>query len=458
MGSTGENLEMLSKYKIKKINVCSFFVNIHDFSAKSFDEIKPHLKYLKDLEFGRLYLDKLDKATFKCYASTLERLSLTLGEVKNSYPNPALEKLVNLRELEIRGVEYRYYMYGLKNLTKLTKLVLPDGGEKKLKKDMFKSLINLQWLDLKCESVNVIEAGAFNGLSNLTRLNLIGSSSTALKEGSLQGLNNLEELRLYSIKPESIQAKIFSGLSKLKSLDLRECPIELLHRGTFNGLSNLTHLNIEQCDLTILTEGVLQGLTNLEKLNFSSIKLAAIGARVFSGLSKLKIVEFGNAIEFIDPDAFDDSQNIDFLNLSGNKLGQFVTKCSPKKLNLSNNVDLKLVRFIGSDLANIEDVNLLHNNTLLKDFNSMFEQSKNLNIVNFNVNFEALDSDASFSHMKKLKRFAVYKIAPNHTIRISHSAFHGLTNLESLRLDFAFGSFHNESNSASILQTLIFML
>jgi hypothetical protein len=179
--------------------------------------------------------------------------------------------------------------------------------------------------------------------------------------------------------------------------------------------------------------------------------LKSIGARVFSGLSKLKKLDLSECgIEFIHPDAFDDSQEIEFLNLESNGLKKFVTKCSPKKLNLSYQFGLEQIKFIGRDLSNIEEVNLYANETLLKGFNSMFRHNKSLNIRSFTVCFDALGSDASFSHMKSLKSLTITNKFFDRDIHISHSAFLGLTNLESLKLDFSNGKILNEANSTGI--------
>jgi hypothetical protein len=112
---------------------------------------------------------------------------------------------------------------------------------------------------------------------------------------------------------------------------------------------NLIYLNLGfSNDLTVLEEGVFQGFANLEVLNLSySKKLKSIGARVFSGLFKLRNLHLGKCgIECIDQDAFDDSAKIGFLNLSENELKQFVTKCSPKTIDLSKNHKIEMIKAI----------------------------------------------------------------------------------------------------------------
>jgi hypothetical protein len=353
--SNGENLDILSKYQIKKLHACN------NFSIIELNKNKPNLKHLTDLEFDDVDLEKLDKSTFECCASTLEKLSLTPKQYKYSYPSAAFKKLVNLKELEIQRGEFRDYKDGLRNLTKLTKLVIRGvklTKDEKLRKDSFKWLVNLKSLDLTNYYYANTEPGTFNGLSSLTHLNLEHIALAALQEGTFQGLGNLEEfnLGLFLVIPECIDAKVFSGLGKL------------------------SRLSIKQSALTVLSESLFRGLISLEELNLSySDRLKSIDANVFSDLRKLKKLNLsGCRIAFIDPDAFDDSQEIAFLNLKRNKLKRFVTKCSPRIIHLSDNARVDMIRFIGSDLSNIKEVDLLGSTTLLKDFNLMFHGLTNL--------------------------------------------------------------------------------
>ncbi len=173
--------------------------------------------------------------------------------------------------------------------------------------------------------------------------------------------------------------------------------------------------------------------------------MKSIGARVFSNLSRLKNLDLSECgIGSIDQDAFDDSATIKYLNLNKNQLKQFVTKCSPKQLNLSSNYDLELIKFIGSDLSNIEELYLNENTTLLKEFNSMFGGCEQVNIKNMRVNLNALDSDASFSQMRSLQILSIHRWISTKPVRISPSAFHGLTSLEHLELKFSFFDYDDE--------------
>ncbi len=296
---------------------------------------------------------------------------------------------------------------------------------------------------------HLYSSALFNKLINLKELKL-SNGKIQYNGDFFKNPTKLTKLALDSLIVEKFKENCFESFTNLKSLELSVGKLKQISPGSFNGLSSLTCLILQASFLTALEEGAFQGLTNLEELRVIcfSDALKSIGARAFSGLSKLKSLDLrGCGIEFIDQDAFDDSQEIAFLNLSFNKLKKFVTKCSPKRTDLTNNKQIELVEFIGSDLSNIEQVNLDQNETLLNDFNSMFQNKDQINIRNMTVTFEALGPDASFSHMNTLKELTVQKQTRDQPIRISCSAFHGLTNLESLKLKFlqVNDSFYNHS-------------
>jgi Leucine-rich repeat (LRR) protein len=332
-------------------------------------------------------------------------------------------------------------------LKRVTDLELHDIKYRKLDSATFEFCAStLEKLSLKAKHDYRFDPVAFSRLANLKELSLSDGIFNNYNNDIFKNLTKLTKLVLSGVKMDLLNTDSLKSFVNLKWLDLSRNLFKEIKSGVFNGLSNLTHLNLENSALVTLEKDVFQGLRNLENLNlYFSKELKSIGAGVFSGLSHLKTLDLSECpIEVIDPDAFDDSQEIEFLNLRKNRLRKFLTKCSPRIIDLTDNKSLELTKFIGKDLSNIEDVNLYANTTPLKYFNSMFEHTNNLNIRNFTVNYEALDTDATFSHMKSLKSLTIYKTIPNNPIRISHSALHGLTNLESFMLYFLYYMNENE--------------
>jgi hypothetical protein len=111
-----------------------------------------------------------------------------------------------------------------------------------------------------------------------------------------------------------------------------------------------------------------------------------------------------------------------------------VTKCTPRKLNLSCNRTLKLVQFTGVDLSRIEEIDLRGNKSKLVDFNSIFGQNKQVNIQKLRLTFEALGADSLFHHMPSLVELEIEQVTDS-PIDISSEAFRGLTRLKSLKIE-----------------------
>ncbi len=135
------------------------------------------------------------------------------------------------------------------------------------------------------------------------------------------------------------------------------------------------------------------------------------------------------AIESVEPAAFDNLSNLEVLGLNENALVAFETKCTPRKVYLAMNRNLESIKFTGSDLWRIDEIALYGNTSNLVDFNSMFSQ---VSIQKLGLNLDALGSKSTFSQMKSLKELTVLNELV--TIPISSDAFHGLVNLECLKL------------------------
>ncbi len=395
-------------------------INLKTFSTK---QIAQTIYQFEQVNFKNKKLDSIELYGYSPDMIDVELLS-----------NYQIKKL-NINKKDFSITEFNTFKHHLKHLTEIDFHLVDLRNLDETTFEFCASTLERLYLSSSYPREQVYTSALFNKLSNLKELR-ISNGEFLINNDLLKIPTRLTKLELFNFNIKELKRDSFKYLVNLVNLDLNNNYIAHIEPGSFNGLSNLTHLNLRCSKLTILEEGVFQGLINLEDLTlFFSRSLKSIGARVFSGLSKLKNLDLSKCeIECIDQDAFDDSQKIDFLNLSENELKQFVTKCSPKKLDLSLNRNLKGIKFIGSDLSNIEEVNLDENKNYLKDFNSMFQNGDQLNVKKMTVTFEALDSHASFSHMNTLKELNVHKQTNNQLIRISYSAFHGLTNLESLNL------------------------
>jgi hypothetical protein len=58
---------------------------------------------------------------------------------------------------------------------------------------------------------------------------------------------------------------------------------------------------------------------------------------------------------------------------------EFETRCSPRKINLSQNKELRCAKFTGSDLLRVEELDLQDNSSLQVKISSMFTKSDAVN-------------------------------------------------------------------------------
>ena len=176
----------------------------------------PRMSNLRTLDFGGCSgLWSLDHGVGELVA--LWELSLTSCKDLNELPN--LQKLTNLRKLNISRCRR------IKSVTGL------DG------------LVALQWL-LASDCSNIVELPNLQKLINLQTLDI----SDCVKIKSLPGLDELVALQQLRARNCSEMTKLpnMSKLSKLQVLDLRECLLEsALGVGDLIGLQKL-HVNCKQ--------------------------------------------------------------------------------------------------------------------------------------------------------------------------------------------------------------------
>jgi Leucine-rich repeat (LRR) protein len=437
MKVSGQNLDEFANYRIQRVEIKEEKLNHEDLNR-----MKNNFNYLTELQLSSCKIGPQVENVFEFCEKTLVKLDLSYGKVDAS-SKTLFKGLRNLRELKFGSSQFKEVDFDAEFVSGLDNLTVLDmwGNEfRSYKKEAFDLMSNLESLDLSRIPFDKFESGAFGSLSKLTKLKLYENGIIELKKDMFSGLVNLKVLDLHENMFEKIEPGVFSTLSKLTHLNLSRTNLKKLEDGSFQGLVSLEELDLKNSScLNDIQPGTFKDTPNLQVINLpiSAYKGLVIQAKVFSGLSKLRILNMSNCrIKSIDEDAFDDSQPIDDLNLEANCLSKFVTKCAPKKLDLSNNPELSLLKFIGRDLSRIEIIDLWNNKSELLEFNSMFAQKDQINLKELNLTFEALGSDVSFSNFKSLSTLRIFAIMKKSPIRIKPDAFHSLTDLKNIKLLF----------------------
>jgi Leucine-rich repeat (LRR) protein len=325
------NLKDLS-FLIKFPNLISLDL----FSSKNIKDFSPlsDLKDLKNLDLTGTKIKSLSPL------KSLHQLThLNISDCESVIDITDLKYLTSLKELSFSlelflgesGVEIEFDWSAFEYLQNLEKLVL----ENHLFEDIsfLEKLENIKQLELGyCHSLYDI-----SGLRNLKYLNHLNLDETIVKDISpLRDLKNLEVLNINSRK--LVDLSPIKGLSKLKILDLYNCSgiqnfdplIELIDIEELNlrdcnlvnldflvNYKSIKNLKISGCKNLNNIDG-LQNLNNFEALDFSGCKqLENIDG--ISKLSKLKKLDFIGCSNLKDITPLSFLENLEILYLSSCK-------------------------------------------------------------------------------------------------------------------------------------------
>jgi Leucine-rich repeat (LRR) protein len=156
----------------------------------------------------------------------------------------------------------------------------------------FKSLVNLEHLDLSHNSIESIELGSFSNLTRLKKLRLDHNRLSNWNFSScLNKLVSLEQLCLVSNGISSLE--INECLTPLRFLNLSQNELTLLPKNAFANLPNLVNLNLSQNEINEAESGAFDGLIHLRTLNLAGNDLVELDLSVFGveGLANLMLLD-----------------------------------------------------------------------------------------------------------------------------------------------------------------------
>lgn len=321
--------------------------------------------------------------------------------------------------------------------------------------------LNIQNLDLSCNSLRRLGRAGFSRLRRLAKLRLDNNLLNELTDTSFSGLSQLKLLNLSSNRLVALPPSIFTSSIALRELYLQNNSISALAPHVFTGLDQLLVLDVSRNSLTSqwVRDSIFSGLIRLIVLKLSYNQLTSIDS-VFSELSSLQALYLdNNEISSISPSAFTQLRNLHILNLSNNRL-QFVDgrllsnlfvlrqlyldhnqiremdanslkNCSSlEDLGLSNNHLQEVPVALRAGLANLKTLDIGENRITFVS-NEAFDlpQVYGLRMVENRIT----ELPAGFcSSMKNLR---VLNIAQNNINKIHPEAFTNCTQVRALRLD-----------------------
>ncbi|KAM9578855.1 toll-like receptor 3 isoform 1-T1 [Guaruba guarouba] len=388
---------------------------------------------------------------------------LKLSQIPSDLPN-------NITGLDISHNQLR--QLGPANLTNYNQLVYLNAGYNtisKLQPELCQTVPLLQVLKLEHNELYKLPDRAFAFCTNLTDLNLgynridikndpfktlenlniLDLSHNFLKSANLglqQQLKNLRELMLDGNQITKLRKDDFSFLrnTSLNSLDLSSNPLKEFDIGCLHAIGNLfglilNNVNLgENCTKKLCTE---LSNTAIQNLSLSRVKLSYIDKSTFQGLHRTNLTVLNlsqNSLSMIEDDSFQWFSSLQYLDLTHNNFHVssrlFYGLSSLKHLNLINSVNGKIEDFSFHWLHHLEYL-LMDNNNFAGITPNMFTGLNNLkylSLCNCNINLQRI-TNKTFSSLAN-SSLQVLNLTKTRISAIESGAFSSLGHLKILDL------------------------
>ncbi|CAG9825459.1 unnamed protein product [Phaedon cochleariae] len=192
---------------------------------------------------------------------------------------------------------------------KKIKEVVVNSGITRLGKDSIRNLPKLESIDIRKNSLEILEPQAFKNVPSLKYVFIIQT--------------NLEE----------IPKDVFNLVPTITNLMLSSNKIDFIATGAFSNMESLEQIDLFGNKLTYWNREWFQNCPNLQDINFYGNNIYTIPRRAFASLPKLTVIAFGgNKIATIEPGAFRNLKNLTYLNLERNGLTVLDERAFPNKI------------------------------------------------------------------------------------------------------------------------------
>ncbi|NXP55290.1 TLR3 protein, partial [Heliornis fulica] len=388
---------------------------------------------------------------------------LKLSQIPSDLPD-------NITGLDISHNQLK--QLGPANLTKYSQLVYLNTGYNtisKLQPDLCQSVPLLQILKLEHNELYKLPDRVFASCTNLTELNLgynridirndpfktlenlniLDLSHNFLNSANLglqQQLQNLHQLMLANNKITELKNEDFHFLSNtsLNSLDLSSNPLKEFHTGCLRAIGNLFGLILNDVALgENATKKLCTELSNtaIQNLSLSHVKLSYIDKSTFQGLqgTNLTVLNLSqNSLSVIEDDSFQWLSSLQYLNLKHNTIHVssrvFYGLSSLKHLNLINSLNGKIEDFSFRWLYHLEYL-LMDNNNFPGITANTFTGLNNLKCLSLsycNINLQKI-TNKTFSSLAN-SSLQLLNLTKTRISRIETGAFSSLGHLKILDL------------------------
>ena len=417
-------------------------ISISGYSSSSVDPSEfAGLSSLEYLSLKNNAIETLYPGAFQDLTS-LKGLDFDVGRIK-TLEDGVFRGLTSLTTLAMSGNRLTTINPGAFNdLTALDTLRLFTNNITSLDAKTFSGLSTLEVLDLSNNPIAYLHENAFDPLTALTQLRLANLSASLMNadwdEDLFESLTNLTYLNIRRNSFTTLDEDLFDALTNLETLEISEGAITALPEDIFDGLTSLTRLNLSRNALTTLPADIFDDLSSLQRLYLNSNSLTSLPANVFDGLddSLQRLYLHSNSITSLDVNLFDGLTGLSQLILSSNELttvpdGLFDDTTALERLYLNNNMISTLPTDIFDRLTDLKWL-LLNNNSLSSLNVDLFDEPTALERLYLHRNTLSSLDETVFDSLTALIGLYLHY---NSLTSLAADSFDGLTNLNTLYLN-----------------------
>lgn len=250
----------------------------------------------------------------------VQGIYLDNNEISNIHPD-AFSKLPHLRDLYLQGNQLKniYANWFLESTNSLRTLDLSDNIITYIESKTF-SLLPVNYIFLKNNSISRIDAEAFDQLENLFELDLSYNKLKKIQPGWFHK-STIDYLDISNNQVTTIETNAFISLP-VTHIFLQNNNIANINTQAFSNLQRLNLLNIsgnrlQRLDLTWFVNST----TKLRDLFLDNNQIETIEPHSLSQFPKLMVLNLtNNRIQLISENAFGSSSLVNILDVSKNNL------------------------------------------------------------------------------------------------------------------------------------------
>ncbi|XP_061721113.1 chaoptin-like [Cydia pomonella] len=382
-------------------------------------------------------------------------------------------KLELLTDLDLSYNQLQNIEFDTSNMQNLSYFYINNNKIKKISKDIFVYLKNVQIVDLSHNRIEEVEMQSFEHLNKLKILKLNNNPIlTVIPSQFFKGLVSSTVLDLSYTHANTIKDGALNGMKSLKTFNSSYSNLMVLETNAFSGSGSIQVLDLSYNQL----ETYSLNNTNIklvEEIYLQYNKLQYITDKTFLDLSDLRLLTLkGNNLIKIENNAFRNLRNLLKIDISANQEVVFnssmfsglqslsvVLLCNiTSRFNLGDIVNTSIAGFDLS-FCNITDINYvlvnpiitlerlkLASNKISSINKSSFQKLRQLSWIDVSYNQISIIQPGSFSDNEDL---SVLDLSCNLLSSLMFGVFDGLVNLNTLDLSsnllhsFSASIFHN---------------